>query len=357
MVNFSETGIHDHEKVLDKILQKAGLGSLSNRYQETLRGIDHTGFSVPLNTTKDSQPLFFATRPNFNLSTGNVNRVRLLNLLNTDDEYSLQRYIRCILDPKSHRGHRATEVSSHYANPYDPFIPLMSNSLLTLTGWPDIVLNMFTSNEGIMKESWTMVNGTHEINNAFKLTLNFKNIEGDPLLLMLYVWIIYSSSIKLGDMRPWPRSIINTRIDYQTRFYEFALDPAKRFVTKWADCGAAMPSTLPLGNLFNINRMENDIADRQQLSINFDCQIARYNDPMTINKFNVIQGRFDNRKIIIPESLTPDGKMEVLGEKTLVKMSHSDMALIRHKANPLIHPMTNELQWYITKEEYLKLEE
>lgn len=355
MIEFIETGLLNQKEVLDKIMRDLGRGSSMTLYQDTLRTAARNALDIPLPQAKESQAQVFVTRPLLNLSTGNLRESRILDQLAVDDIDSLQRYVRCTLDPMSNRGHGTEEIQSSYVNPYDPFIPIIPNTLLTLSGWPDIVLKTETSTEGVMKESWKMASGTHEVNTGFTLTTNFRNIEGDPLLLLIFSWIVYMSSIRLEDMNPWAYSILANRKDYESRFYELILDPTGRFVTKWADCAAAFPNTIPIGNYFNVNTTEVDVKDKEQLTINWEAQMARYNDPLTLIKFNVLQGKYDNRKIILESSLTPDGNIEVMGEKNLIRMSSEDMSKVQHRGSPLIHPMTQELIWYLTREEYLKL--
>lgn len=355
MNEFIETGLLHNQEKLDRIFKDLGRGSSLTRYQDTLRRTAKSTVDIPLPQAKESQALLYVTRPLMNLSTGNLRESRILDQLNNTNPDSLQRFVRCLLDPMSNKGLQTAQIDSNFVNPYDPFMPIISNTLLTLSGWPDIVMKVNTSNEGVMKESWKMASGTHEINNGFSLTTNFRNIEGDPILLLIFTWLVYMSSIRLEDMKPWAYSSLANRKDYESRFYEFLLDPTGRFVTKWADCAAAFPTTLPIGNYFNINRMENDVKDKEQLSINWEAQIARYNDPITLTKFNVLQGKYDHRKIIVEESLTPDGGIQLLGERDLVKMSSEEMVNVHSRGNPIIHPMTQELVWYLTREEYINL--
>ena len=139
----------------------------------------------------------------------NIRNVRkFYDLLNTD-ELSMQRYVRCTLDPRLETGIGDRQddngpVTSPLVDNNQAFIPLLTNSLVSLNGWQDFDVQTYTSKEGVYREQYTQVDSINEFYNTFQITASFNNTKGDPILYLFYIWIKYMSYVYEGRLSPYP---------------------------------------------------------------------------------------------------------------------------------------------------------
>lgn len=347
--------------VIDSLTKTSGLGSMSDAYQQMLGGINHRGLGNPVSLNRDTQGIVLMTRPYLNLSYDNVLACRLLMPLLTENTATLQSYIRAMLDPKGHRGvglNKSPKLNCPFLSEKNPFMPLLTNNLLSVSGWPDIVVDTHTSKEGVIKESWSMIDGFAHVRNRFDLTLNFRNIEGDPITAAIFAWLTYATMVRRGKMVPYAESIMNNRMDYCTRIYHLITDPSKRYVTKIAATGASFPTTAPIGSTFNYTGDQAYVNSNEQLSFNFACMGADYNDPITIEEFNRLVGTYNHDLIISnlgETTMRVRGEGAAAGNGGVHRLHPSEMLDANYHGIPLIHPKSSELFWYVTSEELNKI--
>jgi len=338
--------------VLSVIQKSGGLGDLSQAAINNLRGINHRGGGNPLPINKDNQGLTFFTRPNLNLSYDNIASRRILTpLLDGDGEAAntYQRAIRMTLDPylgdpakfKDGDPRRGGKMMvCDLIDQKNAFIPILTNCLQSLGGWPDLSVETFTSTPGNYQESWAMVDSSSRFYEVYELNASFKNIEGDPISVLFSSWLHYMSGVYEGSMVPYPNNLVERRIDYQTRIYRLLLDPSRRYVQKIAACGAAFPLNSPLGNSFNFSNEGVYNQDNDQISIRFKAMGADYNDPITFQEFNAVVQVFN-----------PDMKGDNADRsRTLRMLSQEELKSFNYEGYPRIDPESFELQWWVPKE-------
>lgn len=349
---------------IDLVSRTTGLGTLSESAANALYGINHRGVGNPVPYNTDNHGLTFFTRPRLNLSYDNVSMDRVLAPLLTRDPNTYQRAIRLLLDPiiagsDFVRSARATSdsrrlesgendssrllpLSSPLVDTKNPFIAMLTNNLMSLNGWPDVNVATFTSKEGPMKETWSMVDDVSIYYGSFDLQASFRNIAGDPITLLFNTWVRYMSNVYTGLMLPYPDAMIENEIDYQTRIYRVTLDPSRQYVQKIAACGAAFPTAVPLGAAFNFSEDQPFVSDNaQQLSIPFRASGAIYNDPILIKEFNELV-IFYNQAMRVENRAT---QMKRLSQEELISFNYSGY--------PRIDPFTNRLEWYVPIQDYV----
>ncbi|MNI40199.1 hypothetical protein D3C73_944090 [compost metagenome] len=220
------------------------------------------------------------------------------------------------------------------------FIPILTNCLQSLGGWPDLSVETFTSTPGNYQESWAMVDSSSRFYEVYELNASFKNIEGDPISVLFSSWLHYMSGVYEGSMVPYPNNLVERRIDYQTRIYRLLLDPSRRYVQKIAACGAAFPLNSPLGNSFNFSNEGVYNQDNDQISIRFKAMGADYNDPITFQEFNAVVQIFN-----------PDMKGDNADRsRTLRMLTQEELKSFNYEGYPRIDPESFELQWWVPKE-------
>lgn len=347
---------------IDFISRLSAYGERTIAQSNNLYGIDHIGSGSPAPPNRDKYGMTFFTRPDLNLSYDNLAASRIMSALQTSDEYSLARAIRALLDPRSVKNscprslmkytsnNPSDEIVSKLIDPEQAFIPLLTNKLKSLSGWPDIAVDTYTSKEGVYKEAYSMVDGTSYFYGTQDITATFDNVNGDPITFMMAMWVHYAAQVYDGTMVPYPDAIINNRIDYNTRIYRLVLDQSHQFVTKIGATGAAFPMASPLGAAFNYSSEESFNRDMDQISIPFKCIGFTYLDPILIDEFNQCV-----------EDFKPAMRSNARASK-MVKLDPSEFnnaeiyqALINatnFRAYPRIEPTTNGLEWWVHKEEY-----
>jgi hypothetical protein len=220
-----------------------------------------------------------------------------------------------------------------------PFIPLLSNTLTSLTGWPDLDIGHYVSREGIQKETFTLIDGVANIYSHFSLNATFRNIVSDPLGYMFWAWACYNSNAYQGEATPWMDSILDNETDYQTRIYRICFDPTRTYVQKMAYTGVAVPTVANVGAGFNFSQKPyNEELDDYQIS--FACDGAVYYDKRAFTNFN--------RHVQDFNIFMHDGKRE----KHMIKLKPGERKQFKFAGYPRINPENSEFEIWVFRELY-----
>ncbi len=340
MVQATQRGFTDIEAWFSKVSMENAYGSRTAIFQDVLYGINRRmrGDNVPANT--DMQGLTFLTRPDLNLTYDNISQVRTMTHLLTKDPLSFQRAIRVLLDTTISVEAVDQKVLTPLVDEKLPYIALLTNSIVSCSGWPDLQLNTYVSPEGMAKESFIMNDKIAELYEHYTLTLSFQNMKGDPISLMFLIWLTYMGAVFSEKMVPYPKHLIDNTLDYCTRIYRFVMDATGTKVQKWASCGAGFPTSLNIGQSFNFNRDTPYSSDLDQIQIPFSCVGAIYNDPITLDEFNMTTC-----------ALNEELRLSVEGSSnTYVPIPRAETKLFNYHGYPIVDLDTNELLWYIHSE-------
>lgn len=253
-----------------------------------------------------------------------------------------QTYIRDMLDCETAAG--SPERRCPFLDPQQAFIPLLTNTMLSLTGWPDTVVGTYTAAQGVYREEWSMVDDTAKIYNAFSLTGTFRNIQGDPVSSLFSSWVHYISSVYEGTMMPHMDALQDQEKDYETAIYRLVVSSDWEYVHKIGRT-IGFPVSVPTGTTFNYDHDRPRVADGDQISIEFRCQGAEYNDPILIEEFNMTVATFNPRMANLVN--TSDGYLDPTG--ALVKISKEDRKYFNYYGYPHISPATGQLSWFIDR--------
>jgi len=315
------------------------IGSVEKALSNNLYGLNHQQVKGVLQENRDSYGLTFFTRPQLNLSTSNVGNIRQLYSLLTTNNLSIQRYVRCMLDPRLSRPGGQDLLPTPLVDEYNGFISVLTNNIKNMSGWPDMVAPIFTSVQGMRKEQWSIVDGSVEIYDSFDLDCTFRNVKNEPIIMMMQTWLLYMAKAFEGMMSPYMDFIAANEIDYNTRIYRLVLDESKRFVTKIAATGASFPINVPTGKFFDYSDENKYNMQTKDINIRFKCNGAMYNDDILIMEFNEVSAIFnkDVRNML-------EGKSHNLEE-----IPQSLLGTFNNRGYPIIDRNTYELKWYINK--------
>lgn len=323
-------------------------------------GINHQQIPLALQQNKDHYGLTFFTRPQLNLTDANCRKDRKFSRLLTENNMSVQRIVRCMLDPRlQHNLNQDAEGQSNddafghqsfitcpLVDKNQAFISFFSNNLVSLSGFPDLRAPTYSAKEGPYKEAYSFIDGTTEDYTEYDVTASFRNIQGDPIPNLAFFWTHWASKVHEGVFTAYGDFIVNREIDYNTRIYRFILDPSKRFIQRMACTGASYPYALNNGSFYDVDvsKPYNDAA--QNIQIPFKCIGAVYEDDLIIRSFNDVVSYFH------PEMAEDDFKLISKPKSSMVKIPVDKLFIFNHRGYPYINPNTYEIEWYVSKEYY-----
>lgn len=341
--------------MLDDLFSE-GLGAIYTAATRAFRGINHfnTGAALPANY--DLHGYTFFTRPRMKLTDQNCLLDRTLLYLTNEDPLTIPRIIRAYLDPigsGSPTGFTVPDISipkvkytCPIVDPLFPFISILSNSLTSLTGWPDINVDTYTENQGIQREQWSMYDGIAKYYGVIDLNASFINMRGDPLGFLFHIWVTYGTIAKYDEnLIPWIDSIMDREKDTETRIYRLIMDPTKTYVQKIACTGASFPTASNTGASFDydVNKPVNQKQD--VISMSFKCQGVMYYDPYIAIAFNITVVDFN-------PNMFPSNRARLYTKIPSWYRKH-----FKDEGYPWINLGTSELEWYVPNERYKEVME
>jgi len=314
-------------------------GSVEKALTNTVYGINHRLINPRLEQNKDHTGMVFITRPQLNLSSGNLRAVRKYYKLLNNDPKSVERMIRVTLDPSlPYDLYGGGEITSSLVDPLQAFIPLVTNTAKSVSGWPDIAIPTYVSPAGNYKQQYSQVDGISENYEAWTTDISFKNTGMNILLYMFYIWSTYQTYVFEGKLLPYPNAIRYNYIDYMTRIYRVVLDKTQSRVTMIAASGVSYPINAPLGMFFDFN---SDTPYNQQIkefTIRFQSLGAIYMDDILVYEFNKTVSTFN-------KNMTDDVR-----EQAMVKLTGRWADVFNNRGYPRIDPDTMAFEWWVPRD-------
>ena len=317
-------------------------GSRQKALTNTIKGFNtgHTGLTY-VQPNQERQGYVFFVRPQLNLSRKNCLRVRQLYRLLTESPNTVQAYIRATLDPSLYTRDEEN-CRTELVDNDNPFIPILTNCCMSVSGWPDLVAPTYTSPEGMRKEAWSVIDGVMESYEAYDLDCTFFNMQDEPISQLIYTWIKYATLIFEGRCHRYPSYIAYDVIDYNTRIYRIITDKTDTFVSKAACTGISYPISIPTGDFANYKNDEVLNTNAKELTIRFRSLGACYYDDIVMQEFNETVRQFNHK---LDEEIT----RRTLGtsSSSFFKIPPSYSPFFSFHAIPLIDMQTLEFCWYL----------
>lgn len=323
-------------ELIDNVSRNSGYGTESKKIQQLYAGLNILPNMMPAPVYKEMQGLVLFTKPDLNLSVGNIGNVReLLHLLNPDPN-SVPNAVRKMLDPSTQiiEEREFCSLASNLVDPKLPYISLLSNTLATMSPPPDIGLSPYVTEEGIVKEQWMMNDSIAMYNGKFDITITNELTEDAGLLLMMHAWLTYMSYLRIGPVVPHPHNRIQDRMDYFTRIERYKFDKTGRYITQWWHCGAAFPTNLSIGAGFGFTREQAYETENKTISTQFACVGSVYQDPIQLYEFNIRMKR--HNPLLEDWSRSSHYK----------KVPYALKAAMNGLCYPLINLATNEMEYW-----------
>lgn len=334
------------EKALDVLFRTGGIGSLSDSIGMSFNGLNHRGIANRLPMNKEQHGITFFTKPNMNMSTPNLLMDRRMYKLLSSESASIPRAIRVSLGPEICR---KENIYSSLIDDEMIFMPILTNTLISVSGFPDLEVSTFTAKDGAYKETYQMVDGVSDIYRSYDINCEFRNIDGSPSILLFAQWLHYMSLVFQGELVPRLDSIIEQRIDYQTRIWRLVLDEKREKVAHIGCCIAAIPTGISYGAIFNYEADKPFNLSNDRLSVRFSCVGVEYDQPILIEEFNAAVSLFNENMKYVNDAR----KAKKISSYTdYIKIPKDQLVNFNFNGYPRINPDTMELEYWIDKRKY-----
>lgn len=351
---------------LDALLRSAGVGSVDRSVTVSLRGLRTTSKRVVTHGSKDNHGYVFVTRPQLNLSTPNILGNRgFYPLLNTDP-YSVSAWIRSVLDPRwglvgdavtsgatgtgkldfdpyynsvtGVKNGYVTNAKSLVADPRSAFINVISNNIVTLTGFPDIQMPTFTSQEGRVGQVWQQIDGHHNLNQPVELSFTIRDMTSSPIFHLLRVLSLYPGATYQGIMSPYADFISEDTIDYNVRVFRILLASDNRRVSSIASTYPGFVQGVTAGPRYDYD-LQKPYEDTMDTNYRMTFPGVEYEDPALVDDFN---------------GLVMDANPNMRKDKaSMTKLSVNQYGDFTYEAlYPFINYQTLEFEWWCPTIQY-----
>jgi len=311
----------------------------SQAFTNAMFGLNPSSSGLLLDRDTGFKALVFFTRPQLHLGFENCVMSNELNKLLTTEKNSVFTYIRAMLDPRLY--YSKENVKSDLVDPFNPFIPILTNTVTKISGWQDPVMDTKTTAEGNMKQQTVIADGTLELNRVFDLDMTFMNVKSTPVSSMLTVWLDYMDKVHKGQINPYIDMLIRREIDYMSRVYVIVLSGYGNKIKGIANTYAGFPITHNRAAFFDYDRFNQtqvpDITTRfKNVGIEYDSYSAMLDFNKLLAAFNprfakMIDGDPNHGLIRVPDSLTD---------------------FVGYRLYPYIDIYNNELVWYTNEEDF-----
>ena len=283
-----------YDKVMDALFRASAMGGFNNQLQIFLTGLDRYRQNI-LPENVEHSGLTFITRPKLNLTTPSLRQDRTFAPLENEDPTSIPFMIRCLLDTKlsTHNPkYKSLASKCPIFNQFSPFLTPLCNGLTSISGFPDPVIQTFTTEGGFHKEDQTFAIGAEGMRGTYDFTLNFKDVQFSPIASIFEYWLKWMELATEGRVIAYPEDIDAQRICYTVSIYRFTFDPSRTHVMHYAKATGCFPKSLPLGGILNVDDNSIPAPNAGKFSIPFTVNHVMYDDYLILVCFNQLMRRY-----------------------------------------------------------------
>lgn len=337
-------GFRSVREHIDTILSSQfGIMPLSGSTAAVTYGFNHRNLPISYEPQRDNYGYTFFSRPNLTLSPTNCMKDRRLAMLLTKDRLNVQSWLRYTLYPgaEKNEGQKCPLVNNNH-----PWIPLLSNSVVTLSGWPGLNASLGTTSPDRFGSSVNFIDGAiKELRREYNLSVNFRNMQGNFALSMFFYWLYAATLFQLGILMPDPKDLVDCSKNYDTRIIRFVMDPMRKYIIDWCAAETAVIESVPKGESYNLETAGVYNSSHDEFTIGFRCQGYSAVDPIILREFNDNTVNFNKNM--------EDGRRE----SSYVQVPQAFLNQINGEGYPWVDLKTLELQWWIEPERYIELME
>ncbi len=334
-------GIENRDKEFNIAFSENGGPGFTSPLINSLRGIKILGQGPQMAPyADDTIGLVFANRPLLNLSDDNVSRHPRLATLFQAANNSFPNYVRGLLDPVLGRANPHPGL-----DPYNPWIVPFTNYLKQSGGFPDLDMDIETTQPGIRQEVYQFVNSILEENGKFTINQTYYNPKPGIIPYLLQVWLTYISEISCGDhgLSPYWEALYQNYRDFDTRIYHFIMEKNTRFISSCYMGVESIPVTFPIGAFATI---DNETSSRRGQGQD-DITVQYSTVGLCFTPFEIVDS-FNG----VTEFFNPN-MADAKREGTYRKLKPSEYIPNNYGVNKRVYPWVNlntmEMEWWVTK--------
>lgn len=333
---------------IGSVTRSSGKGNTNASLHNIIRSKNWLGGPPHLPIMKENTGLVFIAPPDLNLNIETVGHVREFSPLLTEDPYSLGATIRDMLDPRS----AMKRPRSRLNDPKYPFMGILDNTLTSLDGWPDYVMDEFISEPGKAGSTYMTAKGRIKKGQHFTLNATHTNLPGDAINQIYSYLALWQDHVHRWSVSPHMVNVRHNRLDYAQRIYRFIFDSSGTKLNQFTMCGYCFPKAGSQGAVMNYNT-EGGVNDGYDtISASWNCVGVFHNDPIVLDCFNKLIERFNPK---MKDSYREQFLVKVGAEESANSLSVA--STFQYHGYPRINLQTLEFEIWVDKNIYLYLKE
>ena len=344
-----------HGLSMDDIDELVGNQPLGKSLTNSIYGLNNSLVRPSLPAPSTNKHNVFFVRPQLNLRSYNISDNRLFGNLLTPNHDGIETALRLTLDPRMGYVYKTPTVlsdpiidrsfketiTSSLVNNRLAFIPILSNTLISLDGWIDLTMGEFQTQPNMHKNSVSMIDDIDEINTPTSFSATFRTIATDYNRVLLYLLYRWQSQLYRGKVQSYPDYDLANTKDYNTRIFNILTAGDGTSIVEWASSGPATVNNINFGSKFNFTEHTNHYEENKQFTAEFKASNIRYNEVVDLAEFNAAQSYFSTNM--------QDGNTI---KSNMVIPKDEEKHIFQNRAYPFVDIKRMKLLWLVDKDYY-----
>jgi hypothetical protein len=183
------------------------------------------------------------------------------------------------------------------------------------------------------------------------MSITFRELDGAVISAIIFYWLHCMALQREGVIVPYPDDRAANRLNYTFSIYRFTMDATGRFIRRWAKLTGCFPTSIPIGEIFNVSKGEVTIAAAQEFTIPIRVTNVTYLDPIHLLAFNLLVERYAGSNIGTRSDYTnfvPDVGTNFNGTPYIDLKSGNNELLWRGPALPATDPDLTSIDSMVT---------
>jgi len=169
-------------------------------------------------------------------------------------------------------------------NSYTPFIPLITNTCVEVSGSKDLMVEKYETDTDYSGNRLAYANGLDEVFSVGELVLSFDDPLYSPIFYLHLLRLLYMHNVTRGYCTARRIYRENRIIDYTSSIFVFVTGPDFSTIIRWAKYTGCFPINLPLNSIAHTNEPQIDLLKR--ISINYTYNRYEPMNTIVFSDFN-----------------------------------------------------------------------